>query len=108
MSVNINRHFFANRFYANAFGSTFSVFPNAQSQTKNCKRATKPTHNYTTMDRQAMTEKEGRTHNSRFAKAGVSCIYDSEVLNSCFVHIMKFSAENPRLRKAAKRWAQYE
>jgi len=42
-------------------------------------------------------------HNSRFAKAGVSCFYDSEVLNSSFVHLMKFSAENPRLRKAAKR-----
>ena len=43
------------------------------------------------------------TDNSRFAKAGVSCFYDSEVLNSSFVNIMKFSAENPRLRKAAKR-----
>ena len=44
--------------------------------------------------------------NSRFAKAGVSCFYDSEVLNSSFVHLMKFSAENPRLRKAAKRYVQ--
>jgi hypothetical protein len=44
-------------------------------------------------------------HNSRFAKAGVSCFYDSEVLNSSFVHLMKFSAKNPRLRKAAKRYA---
>jgi hypothetical protein len=42
-------------------------------------------------------------YNSRFAKAGVSCFYDSEVLNSSFMHLMKFSAENPRLRKAAKR-----
>ena len=42
--------------------------------------------------------------NSRFAKAGVSCFYDSEVLNSSFVHLMKFSAKNPRLRKAAKRY----
>jgi hypothetical protein len=41
--------------------------------------------------------------NSRFAKAGVSCFYDIAVLNSSFVHLMKFSAENPRLRKAAKR-----
>jgi hypothetical protein len=38
-------------------------------------------------------------YNSRFAKAGVSCFYDSEVLNSSFVHLMNFSAENPRLRK---------
>ncbi|GBL36147.1 hypothetical protein EMGBS15_17420 [Filimonas sp.] len=43
--------------------------------------------------------------NSRFAKAGVLCFYDSEVLNSSFVHLMKFSNENPRLRKAAKRQA---
>ena len=33
-------------------------------------------------------------HNSRFAKAGVSCFYDNEVLNSSFVHLMKFSAKN--------------
>ena len=50
---------------------------------------------------------EARTANSRFAKAGVSCFYDSEVLNSSFVHLMKFSAKNPRLRKAAKRYQQY-
>ena len=43
---------------------------------------------------------------SRFAKAGVSCFFDSEVLNPSFVHLMKFSAENPRLRKAAKRYLQ--
>ncbi len=47
--------------------------------------------------------KESRPHNSRFAKAGFSCFYDSEVLNSSFVYLMKFSAKNPRLRKAAKR-----
>jgi hypothetical protein len=50
-------------------------------------------------------EKEARTANSRFAKAGVSCFYDSEVLNSSLVNPMKFSAKNPRLRKAAKRYA---
>jgi len=55
-------------------------------------------------------QEEGRPDNSRFAKAGVSCFYDSEVLNSSFpawagqvVHLMKFSAENPRLRQARKR-----
>ncbi|OYQ49215.1 hypothetical protein CHX27_01635, partial [Flavobacterium aurantiibacter] len=37
--------------------------------------------------------------NSRFAKAGVSCFYESEVLNSSFVHLMKFSAENPAFAK---------
>jgi hypothetical protein len=50
---------------------------------------------------------ESRPHNSRFAKAGVSCFYDSELQNSSFVHLMKFSAVKPRLRKAAKRWQKY-
>jgi len=49
------------------------------------------------------TSRKHRTANSRFAKAGVSCFYESEALNSSFVHLMKFSAKNPRLRKAAKR-----
>jgi hypothetical protein len=49
------------------------------------------------------TEEKQQTANSRFAKAGVSCFYDSEVLNSSFVHLMKFSAKKTRLRKAAKR-----
>jgi hypothetical protein len=56
-----------------------------------------------TTDRQTDEEKEALGGNSRFAKAGVSCFYDSEVLNSSFVHLTQFSAENPRLRKAAKR-----
>jgi hypothetical protein len=64
---------------------------NAQRQTRN--------------DNNKHDRKEGRSANSRFAKAGVSCFYDSEVLNSSFVHLIKFSAENPRLRKAAKRCA---
>lgn len=44
--------------------------------------------------------------NSRFAKAGVLCFYDSEVLNLSFVHLLKFSAENPRLRKSPQRYVQ--
>ena len=45
--------------------------------------------------------------NSRFAKAGVSCFYESEVLNLSFVYLMNFSAENPRLRKSAKRYLPF-
>ena len=52
-----------------------------------------------------MTKEESTGYNSRFAKAGVWCFYESEVLNSSFVHLMKFSAKNPRLRKAANRYA---
>jgi hypothetical protein len=43
-----------------------------------------------------MTRRQSTGYNSRFAKAGVSCFYESEVLNSSFVHLMKFSAEKPR------------
>ena len=46
-----------------------------------------------------------RPANSRFAKAGVSCFYDSEVQNSNFVLLMKFSDIKPALRQAAKRYA---
>ncbi|MCB0536440.1 MAG: hypothetical protein KDE33_02830 [Bacteroidetes bacterium] len=50
---------------------------------------------------------EGRSANIGFAKAGLSCFYDNEVLNSSLVHLMKFSAENPRLRKAENRCKQW-
>ena len=43
-------------------------------------------------------------HNSRFAKAGILCFYESEVLNSSLVHLITFSAKNPRLRTAPKRY----
>jgi hypothetical protein len=49
-------------------------------------------------------KKEQQTANSRFAKVGVSCFYESEVLNSSFLHLMKFSVKNPRLRKASNRY----
>ena len=55
-----------------------------------------------------MVERDRQTRkaaaNNRFAKAGNSCFYDSEVLNPSFVHLMKFSAIKPRLRKAANRY----
>ena len=44
-------------------------------------------------------DSENRTTNSRFAKARVSCFYDSEVLNSSFVHLIKFSAKIPAFAK---------
>jgi hypothetical protein len=54
-----------------------------------------------------ITKNRKPTHNSRFTKAGVSCLYENEVLNPSFVHLMKFSAENPRLRQAAKRYVLF-
>jgi len=53
-----------------------------------------------------MTRRQSTGYNSRFAKAGVSCFYESEVQNSTFVHLMKFSAKNPRLRKYENRTQQ--
>ena len=59
-------------------------------------------------ERQTFVDREARTANSRFAKAGVSYFYDSKVLNSNFVHLMKFCAEIPRPRKAPKRCATFK
>ena len=50
-----------------------------------------------------LEKQTGRPANSRLAKAGGSCFYDPELLNSSFVLLMKFSSKNPRLRKAANR-----
>jgi len=86
---------------SNAYGSTFAVFPNAQSQSKNCKRATKPTHNDTTTDRQTTTEKEGRTHNSGLAKVALQCSADTFVVNQNLVLRINISGVNRHLRQAA-------
>jgi len=52
---------------------------------------------------EVLLEDKTRTAKSRFAKAGVLCLYDSEVLNQSSVLLMKFSAKNTHLRVAAKR-----
>ncbi len=44
---------------ANAFGSTFAFFANAETNTKKCKRATKPTHNDTTNRNEMNRPKKG-------------------------------------------------
>ena len=49
-------------------------------------------------------ETESRTANSRYTQVGVQCFYESEVLNPSSVLLMKFSAKNPHLRVAAKRY----
>jgi hypothetical protein len=55
--------------------------------------------------RQYETEGEPVTRhlNSTYTQVGVSCFYESEVLNPSSVLLMKFSAKNPHLRVAAKR-----
>ncbi len=89
---------------ANAFGSTFAVFPTAQSQAKNSKRATKPTHNYKTMDRQTTTEKEERRHNTGLAKVAVQCSADTFVVNQSLVLRINICGENRHLRQARNRY----
>jgi hypothetical protein len=91
---------------SNAFGSTFAVFPDAQSQPKNSKRATKPPHNDTTFDRQTTTEKEGRTHNTGLAKVAVQCSADTFVVNQSLVLRINICGENRHLRQARNRYGQ--
>lgn len=45
-------------------------------------------------------------YNSTYPKGGVSCSKESFVVNQTLVFQIKFSAKNPVLRVAAKRWAQ--
>ena len=51
-------------------------------------------------------EEKHRTHNSTYTQVGVQCFFESEVLNPSSVFLMKFSAKNPHLRVAAKRYVQ--
>jgi len=43
-------------------------------------------------------------YNSSYTQVGVQSFYESEVLNSNSVLLMKFSAKNSHLRVAAKRY----
>jgi len=51
-------------------------------------------------------EEKHRTHNSTYTQVGVQYFFESEVLNPSSVFLMKFSAKNPHLRVAAKRYLQ--
>ena len=88
---------------SNAFGSTFAVFPNTQSQPKNCKRATKQTHNNPTKDNKTTTKKKGEGITAVWRNGGCSASYDSFVVGSSVVLRLNFCAKNPPLRQAANR-----
>lgn len=45
-------------------------------------------------------------HNSGLAKGGLTCFVETFVQGSTFVLRMNFSAKNPALRQAAKRYRQ--
>ena len=52
-------------------------------------------------------ERRTTTANSGLAKGGVSCFVETLVQGSTFVLRMNFSAKNPALRQAAKRYLQF-
>jgi len=90
---------------AKAFGSTFAFFANAQSNAKKCKRATKPTHNDTTIKNEMDRHKKGQQVTGVWQNGGISAklsictsINISANLNIC--------ASNPPLRQAPKRYVQ--
>ena len=89
----------------NALGGTFVFFSTRRPTLKKSKRATKQPHKDTaTMDGQSTTEREQRRHNSGLAKKRVSCFYDTFMVKQTFVLLINFSANNPLLRQAAKRY----
>jgi hypothetical protein len=53
-----------------------------------------------------MTKERKTPYNSTYPKGGVSCFADSFVIAESSVLRMKFSAKNPALRVAAKRYLQ--
>jgi hypothetical protein len=76
-----------------------------KAKQKNCKRATKPTRNDTTMDRQISTEKEGRRHNSTYKKLAVQWLNEALCFVSSFAVADSFVLRNRQLLVAAKRQA---
>jgi hypothetical protein len=58
------------------------------------------------MDRQTMTEKKGRTHNTGLAKVAVHCSADTFVVNQSLVLRINICGENSHLRQARKRYKQ--
>ena len=77
------------------------------TQAKFCKRATKPTH----QDKHKMTankhdKKEGRRHNSGFAKKRVQWLIEHSTSYQLLCYIDSLVLRNPLLRKAANRYGQ--
>ncbi|MCF8446308.1 MAG: hypothetical protein K9H61_04860, partial [Bacteroidia bacterium] len=65
---------------ANTFGSTFTFFAETQTNTKKCKRDTKPTQqDKVNNGQQSNDKKEQRRHKRRLAKVAVQCSADTFV-----------------------------
>jgi len=83
---------------------THLQFAQANVQTKNCKRVCLPKRTDTaSLGRQTTTEKEGRTHNSGFAKKRVQWLIEHSTSHQLLCYVDSFELRNPLLRKAAKR-----
>ena len=83
---------------------THLQFAQANAQTKNCKRVCLPSRTDTaTLDGQATTEKEGRTHNSTYKKLAVQWLYKHLCFVSSSVVADSFRLRNRQLLVAAKR-----
>jgi hypothetical protein len=86
---------------------THLQFAQGNAQTKNCKRVCLPNRTDTaTLDGQATTEKEGRTHNTGLAKVAVQCSADTFVVNQSLVLRINICGENRHLRQARNRYLQ--
>jgi hypothetical protein len=80
----------------------------ANAQTKACKRVCLPNRtDITTLDRRATTVKEGRTHNSGFAKKRVQCLIKHFTSHQLLCYVDSFVLRNPLLRKAANRYVTW-
>jgi hypothetical protein len=83
-------------------------FTKAQSQSKNAKelpsKRTKTPQQWTDNN---TTEKERHPLTAVLPQWGLKCFYDSLVLNRSIVLQLNFSAKNPPLRQAEKRYVQF-
>jgi len=78
---------------------THLQFAQANAQTKNCKRVCLPSRtDKATLDGQATTEKEGRTHNSGFAKKRVQWLIEHSTSHQLLWYVDSFELRNPLLR----------
>ncbi len=116
-------------FNANAFALTFAFAPSHKGNASKVKRECKPTHTTVQTFLQTLTDTtlnvnrfeqsacglrtellrtdRRATDNKVLPKAGVTCFYDTLVLNRTLVFQINSSAETPRLRQYPNRYGQF-
>ncbi|TAG52524.1 MAG: hypothetical protein EAZ27_12130 [Cytophagales bacterium] len=78
-------------------------FANSQTNSKKCKRATKPTHHETTNSNEMNRRKKALGHNSGFAKKRVQWLIEHSTSHQLLCYVDSFELRNPLLRKAPNR-----